>query len=165
QEERANAAFVRLCDQKARREALKSGDACVGAPHNDESAALKRIELRHTTSAPMWDAIFSEMANVHGDARAVQQAQRAYGNLPLIVLAAVAAEAQGAARGTSAAQIAADTRLWKQMRARDAASSRLGVSCVISGVGHYIQLERPQAVVDAVLHVIESSRNHVKPRC
>ena len=154
EEQKANLEYVQLCDRKAHHHALKAGDDCVGPPHRDQSPAFQRVELQHTTSPAMWDAVLSEMANARADAQEVAQAQRPYGKLPLIVLTAGAAD-----------QIAADTRLWKQMRERDAAFSRLGVSCVVPGSGHYIQLEKPQAVIAAILNAVYAGKTASKPRC
>lgn len=68
-------------------------------------------------------------------------------------------------RGTSLAQRAAIKQLWGELRKTDAAHSDLGVSCTVSGAGHYIQLDKPNIVAEAVLETIRAGKMVKKPVC
>jgi pimeloyl-ACP methyl ester carboxylesterase len=72
------------------------------------------------------------------------QAAPALGDRPLIVLAA----------GPSMEQIP----LWPEAQHRQAALSTNGRLIVVAGSGHYIQLEHPAVVIDAVQQVVEQAR-------
>ena len=82
---------------------------------SDLPAILNRVQQQHDLSVGMWDAVLSEMANVPKDVQEVAGEQRSYGNMPLVVLTAGAAESDGAAQiGAGKTQIAAANRLWKE---------------------------------------------------
>ncbi|MDQ6931495.1 MAG: alpha/beta hydrolase, partial [Candidatus Eremiobacteraeota bacterium] len=158
----ADLKFMKACASKADHQKLVSGDDCVGGADPRLSPALNRIELAHKTSAGMWDAVFSERASLPEDLREVITEQRTYRNLPLIVLSAGVLED---APRTPAAQRQASKRLWSELRAADAAHSNLGTSCIVPGSRHYIQVDKPGAVVAATLEVIRAGKISAKPSC
>lgn len=161
----ANLKFIQTCTRKAERHLLKSGDDCVGPPDLHLAARLRRVQEQHDTAPALWDAVLSEETSLNADLREVTSQQRRYGNLPLLVLTAGAAEDGEKQQGASIAQIAAAKRLWKQLRDNDAAFSNRGINCVIPGVSHYVQLDKPEVVIEAVLQIIGDSKRAVKPSC
>ena len=162
----ADLAFLRSCDRKANRHELKPGDDCVGGPPDPNvPAALDRIQRQRQLSPKIWDAVLSERASLVADLREVRSEQRAYGDLPLIILTAGAAEDAAKQNGATNAQIVAAKRLWKQLRDRDAARSNLGVNCTVPGATHYIQIEKPDVVIRAVLEVVRDTTASAKPSC
>ncbi|MBV8363268.1 MAG: alpha/beta hydrolase [Candidatus Eremiobacteraeota bacterium] len=161
----ANAAdlqFMNACARKARRHQLKAGDDCVGPNDPKLSTRLNKIEKEHSTSPSMWDAVLSERMSLPADIREVKREQRAYGNLPLIVL--TAGMTQDAPDSTPPQRLASK-HLWAELRAQDAARSNLGVNCVVAGAGHYIQLDKPNVVSAAVLEIMRSGSKGRKPDC
>jgi pimeloyl-ACP methyl ester carboxylesterase len=161
----ADVAFLRNCDRKAIRHELKLGDDCTGPNQPNVPAELNRLQRQRQLSPHMWNAVLSERSNLRTDLREVTSEQRAYGDLPLIVLTAGAAEDAAKEHGATNAQIAAAKVLRKQLRDGDAALSNRGVHCIISGASHYIQIENPNVVVRAVLEVLRASKTSAKPSC
>jgi pimeloyl-ACP methyl ester carboxylesterase len=161
----ADVAFLRTCDQKAIRRALKLGDDCTGPSQPDVPADLNRLQRRRQLSPDIWNAVLSERTNLRTDLREVRSEQRAYGDLPLIVLTAGAAEDVAKEQGATNAQIAAAKRLRKQLRDGDAALSNRGVQCLVPGASHYLQIEKPDVFVHAVLEVLRASKTSTKPSC
>jgi hypothetical protein len=49
---------------------------------------------------------------------------------------------------------------WKAGHDRLATLSTHGVDVVVPDTGHYIQVEQPDAVIDAVRHVVTELRHH-----
>jgi len=158
----ANLKFIQSCDQKAKNHKLRTGDDCVGPRDSHVSRRLDQVQQQHATSAGMWDAVLSEMSSLPTDLREVTTAQNPYGNLPLMVLTAEDVAKQ---QGGTALQIASAKRLWKQLRDADAALSNLGVNCVILGVSHYMQIDKPDVVIAAVLETVRHSGTSSKPSC
>lgn len=52
----------------------------------------------------------------------------------------------------------ANEQLWQELQAELAGLSSRGRLVVAQGSGHYIQLERPQLVVDAISEVVAAGR-------
>jgi pimeloyl-ACP methyl ester carboxylesterase len=80
----------------------------------------------------------------------VAAARRAYGAIPLIVLTAGAPTVPG----LSPADTATLLGLVKRMHEELAALSTDGVDRIVPGSSHYVQLDKPQAVIDAVSEVL-----------
>lgn len=161
----ADLSALRSCDGKARRGELKPGGDCVGPSDPHLPAALNRVQQNHSTGEGMWDAMLSERASLGTDLREVVTAQRRYGRLPLLVLTAGAAEDAAKQNGATAGQITAAKQLRKQLRDDDAALSDLGVHCIIPGVSHYMQSDKPGVVIEAVLQIVVAARTAAKPSC
>jgi pimeloyl-ACP methyl ester carboxylesterase len=87
------------------------------------------------------------------DSREVAAERRQLGSTPFIVLT----------RGERSSDIPADQaavewNLWNQMHNDLAKLSTVGVNRVVQGANHYIQLDKPDAVVDAVEEVVTTTR-------
>lgn len=90
----------------------------------------------------------SEIAEYHAFTQASSQIRAAgeFGAYPLRVLTA-----------TSHPGSAARETLWQTMLGSLAAESPQGEQVIVRGAGHYIQLERPAAVVNAVLAILPAA--------
>jgi len=80
----------------------------------------------------------------------VAAARRSYGALPLIVLTGGAPVLPG----LSPADVQKLLGLIKQMHGELASLSTRGVDRMVPGSGHYVQIDAPQAVIDAVSEVV-----------
>ena len=49
-------------------------------------------------------------------------------------------------------------RMWETMHDEIAAESTRGVNYIVPGAGHFIQWDKPQVVVDAILKVLAETR-------
>jgi hypothetical protein len=97
----------------------------------------------------------SEVASfVALDSAEVVAERRDFGAMPLIVLT----------RGERSTnfppdQAAAEWTVWNKLHDDVARLSTIGVNRVVPGANHYIQLDKPQAVVDAVGEVVTAARH------
>lgn len=80
--------------------------------------------------------------------------QRKYGDLPMVVLTRDKAPRPG----FSDADVSAHYAVWTQIHDELAGLSQKGVRRMIPGAGHYIQNDKPQAVIDAVNEVVAAAR-------
>ncbi|MGI8405687.1 MAG: alpha/beta fold hydrolase, partial [Thermomicrobiales bacterium] len=111
-----------------------------------------------------YEAMASESESQHSadgrsdvNSRQESAARRSFDNKPMLVL--TAAEVDNP-KDTKTERAAA-ARLWQSWMSghdRLAARSTRGQSTVVSGSGHFIQLDQPQAVIDAIKEVIRSVR-------
>src|SRR6185503_12229524 len=88
-------------------------------------------------------------------AAAAANPARNYGDLPLIVLT------QGTGLqlpGASAAQTTALNAGWRAWHDDYARLSSQGVNLIVQGSGHNIQAEKPQAVIGAIVAVLDAAR-------
>ncbi|HTU68814.1 MAG TPA: alpha/beta hydrolase [Candidatus Baltobacteraceae bacterium] len=110
-------------------------------------------------SAPAWADALSELQNTHNaDLSELEHAHRAPYDFPLIVLTGGAQfKRYQRLLGASDAQVAAAQRAWSAMHDEQARLSVRGVNEHVPGAGHDIQLDRPDAVVQAVRRVISES--------
>jgi len=79
------------------------------------------------------------------------------GNIPLTVISA-GRPAVSAGRGISAADAEQMKRLQDEMHAELAALSTQGKRVTAQESGHYVQIDQPQVVVDAIREVVEAAR-------
>lgn len=87
------------------------------------------------------------------DSRQVSTAKRAFGAMPLIVLT----------RGERSADLPGDQAevewtLWNQMHGELAKLSSVGSNRIVAGANHYIHVDKPKAVIDAVGEVLAAAR-------
>ncbi len=106
-----------------------------------------------------YEAAFSELENMSAaspgedvDSQEEQSNARSFGNKPVVVLTA----------GQGDAGDPEQQRRWKEGHDRLAARSSAGRSVVVSGSGHYIQVEQPDAVIAAVREVVAEVRQQVR---
>ncbi|MGD0142682.1 MAG: alpha/beta hydrolase [Rhizomicrobium sp.] len=93
------------------------------------------------------------------DTPEVAAERRSFGSMPLIVLT----------RGERSTNIPADQAeaewtAWNKMHDDLTKLSTVGVNRTVPGANHYIQLDKPDAVVDAVAEVVTKAREQRDPR-
>ncbi len=102
-------------------------------------------------------AQLDEGASIFGaSADQVRAARRSFGDMPIIVL--TRSPSPRSAVGSQEARDAKD-RLWTSLHSDIAQLSKRGVHRVVPDSGHYIQFDQPQAVSEAILEVLSTSRS------
>jgi len=89
------------------------------------------------------------------DSKETVAAKRALGSIPLIVLTAADTTK---APGASPEEAANAAKVWSAMHDDIATLSSKGVNRTIVGSGHYIQFQKPQVVIDAVVEAVDAVR-------
>jgi pimeloyl-ACP methyl ester carboxylesterase len=157
-------AELKTCDVMAHQGKL--GPNTVSPPDcldKDPDPMLNAELIREFVRPKTQDALLSESQNVQvpveGDysesALEAVRIQHDFQNMPLIVLThSTGSNATHLSEETFAAREAA----WRAGHDRLASYSSAGQSIVVPNSGHYIQLEQPQAVIDAIRSVIEKAR-------
>ena len=127
------------------------GCAGPGAPDAASDDVLVRAMAKIQALPSVWQAQISEIENFapRGGQQSVDTAQLdganpSFGDKPLVVLTA-----GGVALGDPE-----EAAAWRAGHDRIAALSTRGDNTIVPGARHYIQLDRPQAVIDAVRRVV-----------
>ena len=133
-----------------------------------DDPSLRQCQLPATmerTSAA-WKDPASELESISVDGTQVSGATHGYGTMPLIVLTSTPDEgAVQTTMGASKAQVAVVQSGWIAMHDQLAAQSSRGVNCVLAGVGHFIQSDKPDDVIEAIRQIIRLIPIEQKPSC
>jgi pimeloyl-ACP methyl ester carboxylesterase len=142
----------------------QAAKACVtisGSPDTLDDM-LRRVAARQLASPRIWQAMISETESFVptneqplADSARSDPASLTFGDKPLIVLTRGNREG---APGVPPGSVAAIDAAWKAAHDRIAALSTRGVSEVVPNTGHYIQIDQPAAVIDAVRRVVTEVR-------
>ncbi len=130
-------------------------DACLDRDKSDDATA-RTVKDRWDMSVDQWLTYQSESQSSafylgkNLDSSELDAAQRNWGDLPLIVLTSGDKHYEG----FPADQIPAMTALWKSGHDELAARSTRGRNIVVPGSNHYIQLDHPAVVIDAIRKVL-----------
>jgi pimeloyl-ACP methyl ester carboxylesterase len=126
-------------------------------------ATLRKATAEQLALPRVWRAMISENESFvpNGDQPSADSAELTAAHLsfddkPLIVLTR---GNQEGAPGIPAASIAAMEAAWKAGHDRIAGLSTRGVSEIVPHTGHYIQVDQPRAVIDAVRRVLMQLRH------
>jgi pimeloyl-ACP methyl ester carboxylesterase len=163
-------AFKRTCLDAARAGNLDEPDspaerACVNTKHdpNKLDHTLSADRRKQLTEPKVWEAGIAELAafapdgdHPDTDSSELDSVPFDMGDKPLIVLSRGVGEG---APGAPPADLPRVEAAWIAGHAALAAHSRRGAQIVVAGARHYIQIDRPQAVVDAVLKVVGEVRD------
>jgi pimeloyl-ACP methyl ester carboxylesterase len=115
-------------------------------------ARLDRSATRMRTTASL-------LENFPKDTRLVINAERDYGSIPLTILSASRSfVAPEGASTTVRAEIAREQEELSKGHLELASLSRAGERRQVSDAGHYLQLERPDVVISAVIDVVSKAR-------
>jgi pimeloyl-ACP methyl ester carboxylesterase len=136
-----------------------------GAIDNFFEALLHELkQCNGTTKAACRDQVSELQAVLDGiTPKEVQERQRSYGSMPLIVL--TAADTMNIPQlAATPAQRAALWRLWNGMHDQMAAYSSVGVNFLIANSGHNISIDQPGAVISAIDEVVEQARAQAEAR-
>lgn len=128
-------------------------------PHDDATA--RAVKDQWDMSEAHWLALRSEdesakLFSSGGDLDGTEldAARRSWGDLPLIVLTS----SDKHYAGFSAEQIPTMSALWKSGHDELASRSTRGRNIVVPGSDHYIQLDHPKAVIQAIEQVLKMGR-------
>jgi len=129
---------------------------CVGVPDPHFSKAFNQAFLANHSTAKYMQAAWSEWANVFTvSSDEVRAARRSYGDMPLVVLSRAPFPLQP---HETMAMRDAKNYLWVELHDDIAALSMRGVNEIVPGTGHYIQFDKPNVVIDAIGHVVDTIR-------
>jgi len=144
--------------------------AAPGVPADFPSlkAAIARLNANPARLLTQASTVMEFDSDAAGDSREVINAQRSYGNMPLIVLTAGRDESQMLQMfDTSTPEKLAAVRRQLQLFIRDAwvpahesyaALSKQGRNQFVSDSGHSIQIEKPEVVISTVIEVLDEIR-------
>ena len=167
---RRSIAFDAACLALARQGALVSpatdqARACVDVSGNPDTLddILREVNAHLQTLPRVWEAQQSELASFTPEenepdvnTRELNEVHPSFGDKPLVVLSRGVEEG---APGVPAAYLPKVEAAWRAGHDRIAALSSRGVNTIIPGARHYIQIDRPEAVVEAVRRVVEAARS------
>jgi pimeloyl-ACP methyl ester carboxylesterase len=129
---------------------------CVGGPDPHFSAEFNDALANNVSTTVHFQAVWSEWANVFTTSSdQVRAARRTFGDMPLIVLSRAP---YGLQPNETQTMRDAKNHLWMELHDDLARLSTRGVNRVVPGAGHYIQFDRPEAVVGAVFEVLGEIR-------
>lgn len=120
------------------------------------SEAVQAATIKFQMQPAFQQAQLSEEENVfRASADQVRAARRSYGNMPLIVLTKSAGPPpKNPLTPEQLAHREARYKMWVNLHAEVAKLSTSGVHEIVPGSGHAIQLEKPEAVNDAVIRML-----------
>ncbi|HTZ55512.1 MAG TPA: alpha/beta hydrolase [Candidatus Acidoferrum sp.] len=142
-------------------EAAQSADMhkCAEAP-----TLASCVGATQRTSAAWADPV-SEIDNFNESAAELNGAAHGYGAMPLIVLTSTSnLKTIQPLMGATNAQVATAQAGWVALHDQLAAQSTRGINCIIPGAGHYIQIDDPRAVIEAIRQVMTLTPS-AKPTC
>jgi pimeloyl-ACP methyl ester carboxylesterase len=160
--------WIRNCAMLARTHRLSRDRPADCLPPMADRPPAEIDYLDEQLSQPFrWDAMLSESQNLHApnalseDEVEEQRAARAFGDMPVIVLTASVIPTQP---GETPEEHAKSVAHWKVGHDRRAARSTKGESLVFPNASHVIQLDQPQAVIEAVSKVVAAVRGEHRQR-
>jgi pimeloyl-ACP methyl ester carboxylesterase len=147
------------CAAAAQADELKPGSDiyknCVGEPPAGLPTRLRAAMIAQETRAATYRTMASEIDAMDQDSVETTSHRKSYGSMPLVVLTAGQPAKDP---GLSDAQNQAWQKIWMQGHDQMAALSSRGQNHIVPGSGHFIQFEKPQAVIDAVEEVVAAAR-------
>lgn len=167
---RLSLAFDDACLALARQGALASpatveARACADLSGNPDALddVLRQVEAQQQTLPRVWEARRSELASFTPernepdvDTRELDEVHPSFDDKPLIVLSRGVEEG---APDVPPTYLPAVEAAWRAGHDRIAALSSRGVNTIVPGARHYVQIDQPQAVVDAVRLAVEAARS------
>ena len=162
QYQKGQSAVLQRCLDGVRSGKLKIGgkdpDGCLAYPPAYPRALEAKL-VRIDTNPSRFAAALSTISQFPGDAKALVNPGRNYGDIPLIVLTAMKMQALPADVPAAAkAEIPAQQAAWSRAHDAIAALSMRGENRQVADATHYIQYDRPQVVIDAVNEVVAKVR-------
>ncbi len=128
-----------------------------------DGLALCKIDVLQNDQArspALWEAIASEFSAFSTvSSNQVTKEQRDYGRMPLAVLTRGKTGFRSPRTGITKGEDRALWREWKLEHDRIAELSSIGTDNVVANAGHYIQIDRPAAVIAAVDKVVDEVRS------
>jgi pimeloyl-ACP methyl ester carboxylesterase len=128
--------------------------ACVPNPPASYAPEYRAALIAPYLKPGMYRTLKSEAGALDRDSDEVKAHRRTFGDLPLIVLTA----GSNPDPGLTEAENQAWAREWSRAHDDIAAASSRGQNRTVQGSGHYIQIQQPQVVIDAVTEVVGEAR-------
>lgn len=136
----------------------------AGCPHVDPAdCAVAEVAGEHQDRASLWKDEALELESEAKGRAEVRAEQRAYGDLPLIVLTD---SEEGDLDHAGPVSLAAQRAVWvakNEAQERTARLSSVGAHFVVAGSTHAIQLDHPSIIISAVDEVVDQARYSVHP--
>ena len=145
--------------------ATEPAKACVdvGGDPDKSDAALKAVKRRLLALPRVWEAEISELESfvpkrerVDIDSAELQSVTPTFDDKPLIVLSRGVEEG---GPGVPTAYLPRVEAAWRAGHVRLAALSSRGRHIIVPGARHYVQIDRPEAVIDAARRVLADVRS------
>jgi pimeloyl-ACP methyl ester carboxylesterase len=129
---------------------------CLDYVDEHVSPAINEAQ-RPIWATPGWQAAFlSERENTpYTSAEQTRATRKQFGDMPIIVLTHAPHAKQ---QNETLEQADQRTLLWEDLHSQIAAMSTRGINIIVPNAGHYIQFDRPQIVIDAVIQAVAISR-------
>jgi pimeloyl-ACP methyl ester carboxylesterase len=153
--------ILRKCAQEIRSGTAKAGgpdpDNCFNYPSSWPSALREALAAK--VSNPLqYETLVSFLTGANAISRAAVNPARNYGDMPLVVLSATVQPDPPGLSDVQKAETARFNALFGQKHDELAALSSRGVNARVPGANHFIQLTKPQAVLDAVAEAVREAR-------
>jgi pimeloyl-ACP methyl ester carboxylesterase len=147
---------LQTCLDVPTHESSQFAELCIGEVGPNYSEEIRATERRLASEPHRVKAWVSEMRNVWREsADQVREAIRPLGSIPLVLL--TKSPSLPAPNETSELRAQKNAILSRQQEETIALSSN-GRSVLIEGAGHYIQIDKPSAVIEAVVEVLSDAR-------
>lgn len=131
--------------------------ADIGVRNPRFSEAINDAQERVALTAHWQAAVASEQRAVYyASADETRAARKSFGSIPIIVLTH---SPYPKAKDETQEERNVRTLLWETMHNEIAAMSTRGINIIVPNTGHYIQFDKPQVVVDAVLQAVHIARD------
>lgn len=158
------------CESLARQRLLESRSPSNGeclTPPDPRFAANVQAARDATKRRPgYWADLRSEaIREDDADVAELRAARRSYGTMPLLVLSAPLDVSLYRHYGATQQQADGLSTARDEMRAALAHRTTRGIVCQIAGTSHFIQLDRPQVAIDAILQVVALTKAAGSPSC
>ena len=158
------ASYLSACENGLRAGTVKPGvdpTGCLAFPA-DYPPALQKALLPAMMDPAKYATMHSLSDNADADGALVINPHRRYGRRPIFVLTAGVAPTLPAQLGGSPAAVAGYAKYfaegWPRGHQQIAALSSRGVHRIVDGSTHYIQVLRPDAVIEAIDEVLADSQ-------
>jgi len=130
---------------------------CAGDPDSRFSQSINDAQAVYKATARWQAAVASErQAIFYQSADETRATRRSFGDMPIIVLTH---SPYPKSKDESQEERDRRTLLWESLHLDVASMSTRGINEIVPNSGHYIQLEHPQIVVDAVNQAVAISRD------
>lgn len=163
--------LAKRCSAAIRTGAIRKGgpdpDGCLAPqlPASYPPELVAALNQRFASAAPAtlamgWDTLASiySLELLEPNSRMVVKPDRNYGSMPLVVLTAGKANIPPDPPAAVAAEIPIGAAEWRRAHQELAALSTRGTNRVVTDSMHDIPNQAPQAVIDAILEVVEQVR-------
>ncbi len=163
-------ASLATCERLAQNHQLQARSAtnreCLPPPDPRFMAAVQRVRDATKQRPGYWADLRSEAESEdEADVAELASAQKSYGSMPLIMLSAPIDIGYYKSYGATPGQIVELTNERREMRDRVVRLSQRGVQCMVPDAGHFIQLDQPSVVINAIQQAIQLSQSEANPSC